>query len=254
MIDERVLHHLAGAGHLDARLALWPGRWRRPSGCRTPWPAVRTVPRPGPGRTVLLHGPQPDNVHAVAAAAADRRLCTRSRQARDLPADPRPRPDAAPDGAGDSARRARLGGGAVGFGARPEEVAGLGRSLLGFDGPLAVLAGAGAGPSPETGPSDAVDVPVERLTLAERRQTLRMTLRQNGCRPAAETDLAAGVFDLSLDDAGLVAREVSAGERLWASCRRRTRAGLGDLAAVVVPRAGGTTWCCPVPSSPSYGR
>jgi SpoVK/Ycf46/Vps4 family AAA+-type ATPase len=30
---------------------------------------------------------------------------------------------------------------------------------------------------------------------------------------------------------------VSAGERLWASCRRRTRAGLGDLAAVVVPRA-----------------
>jgi SpoVK/Ycf46/Vps4 family AAA+-type ATPase len=83
-----------------------------------------------------------------------------------------------------------------------------------------------------------VDVPVERLTLAERRETLRMTLRQNGCRtPAAETDLAAGVFDLSLESAGIVGREVAAGERLWAACRRRTRAGLGDLAAVVVPRA-----------------
>ena len=45
-----------------------------------------------------------------------------------------------------------------------------------------------------------------------------------------ETDVAAGVFDLSLDDAGIVAREVAAGERLWASCRRRTRAGLGELA------------------------
>jgi SpoVK/Ycf46/Vps4 family AAA+-type ATPase len=81
-------------------------------------------------------------------------------------------------------------------------------------------------------------VPVERLTLAERRQTLRMTLRQNRCRTSpAETDLAAGVFDLSLESAGIVSREVAAGERLWAACRRRTRAGLGDLAAVVVPRA-----------------
>jgi hypothetical protein len=121
-------------------------------------------------------------------------------------------------------------------GARPDEAAGLGRSLLGFDGPLAVLAGGGAGPSPEAGPSDAVDVPVERLTLAERRETLRMTLRQNGCRTSvAETDQAAGVFDLSLESAGLVGREVAAGEPLWTACRRRTRTGLGDLAMVVVP-------------------
>ena len=242
LVDERVLHHLAGAGHLDEYLAALS----RPLAAPGPLPA--TLARCADavaaawrlGRAARVHGPQPANVQAVVAAAADRAgLHAVAVQARDLPGEPLERDRLVRR----MERETVLGGLAwvvelSGSGARPDEAAGLGRSLLGFDGPLAVLAGAGAGPSPEAGPSDAVDVPVERLTLAERRQTLRMTLRQNGCLvPAAETDLAAGVFDLSLDDAGLVAREVSAGERLWASCRRRTRAGLGDLAAVVVPRA-----------------
>jgi hypothetical protein len=240
LVDERVLHHLAGAGHLDEYLAALS----RPLAAPGPLPA--TLARCADavaaawqlGRAARLHGPQPANVQAVVAAAADRAgLDAVAVQARDLPGEPLER-----DRLVRRMERETVLGGLAWVvelgGVRPDEAAGLGRCLLGFDGPLAVLAGAGAGPAPEAGPSDAVDVPVERLTLAERRETLRTTMAQNGCLvPAAETDLAAGVFDLSLDDAGLVAREVSAGERLWASCRRRTRAGLGDLAAVVVPRA-----------------
>ena len=240
LVDERVLHHLAGAGHLDEYLAALS----RPLAAPGPLPA--TLARCADavaaawrlGRAAWVHGPQPANVEAVVAAAADRAgLHAVAIQARDLPGEPLER-----DGLVRRMERETVLGGLAWVvelsGARPDEAARLGRSLLGFDGPLAVLAGGGAGPSPEAGPSDAVDVPVERLTLAERRETLRMTLRQNGCRTSpAETDLAAGVFDLSLESAGIVGREVAAGERLWMACRRRTRAGLGDLAAVVVPRA-----------------
>ena len=241
LVDERVLHHLAGAGHLDEYLAALS----RPLAAPGPLPA--TLARCADavaaawrlGRAARVHGPQPANVQAVVAAAADRAgLHAVAIQARDLPGEPLER-----DRLVRRMERETVLGGLAWVvelsGARPDEAAGLGRSLLGFDGPLAVLAGGPSPlPSPEAGPSDAVDVPVERLTLAERRETLRMTLRQNGCRtPAAETDLAAGVFDLSLESAGIVGREVAAGERLWAACRRRTRAGLGDLAAVVVPRA-----------------
>ena len=200
----------------------WSACWIRParpgarcwstSGCCTIWRArgtwMSTWPRsarplaaPGPlpatlarcadavaaawrlGRAARVHGPQPANVQAVVAAAADRAgLHAVAVQARDLPGEPLERDRLVRR----MERETVLGGLAwvvelSGSGARPDEAAGLGRSLLGFDGPLAVLAGAGAGPSPEAGPSDAVDVPVERLTLAERRQTLRMTLRQNGC-------------------------------------------------------------------------
>jgi ATPase family protein associated with various cellular activities (AAA)/winged helix domain-containing protein len=241
LVDERVLHHLAGAGHLDEYLAALS----RPLAAPGPLPA--TLARCADavaaawrlGRAARVHGPQPANVQAVVAAAADRAgLHAVAIQARDLPGEPLER-----DRLVRRMERETVLGGLAWVvelsGAQPDEAAGLGRSLLGFDGPLAVLAGGPSPlPSPEAGPSDAVDVPVERLTLAERRETLRMTLRQNGCRtPAAETDLAAGVFDLSLESAGIVGREVAAGERLWAACRRRTRAGLGDLAAVVVPRA-----------------
>jgi hypothetical protein len=237
LVDERVLHHLAGAGHLDEYLAALT----RPLAAPGPLPA--TLARCADavtaawrlGRAARVHGPQPANVQAVVAAAADRSgLDAVAIAARDLPGEPLERERLVRR----MERETVLGGLAWVVelaGARPDDAAGLGRSLLGFDGPLAMLAGA----AQEEGPSDAVDVPVSRLTLAERRETLRLALRQNGCRtPPGEIDLAAGVFDLSLEDAGMVAREVAAGQRLWAACRRRTRAGLGELAAVVVPRAG----------------
>ena len=196
LVDERVLHHLAGAGHLDEDLAALGPRWPRPGGCRPSWPLRGAVAaawrrRPGGAAARPAAGERPGG----GGGRGGGRVCTRSRfRLRDLPGDAAGAgPSGAPDGAGDGARRSRLGGGAVRFGARPDEAAGLGRSLLGFDGPLAVLAGAGAGPSPEAVPVRCGGRAVERLTLAERRQTLRMTLRQNGCLvPAAETTWPRG--------------------------------------------------------------
>ena len=117
MIDERVLHHLAGAGHLDARLAgHGPAAAAAPSGCRTPWSA-------GAGGAGGL-GPGPEGAAARAAArqrARGRRgQGGRARRRGPEPAGDRrgrpasrsrcPRPDAAADiGAGDRPGRAGLG-------------------------------------------------------------------------------------------------------------------------------------------------
>src|SRR6185437_1959839 len=74
LVDERVLHHLAGAGHLDEYLAALS----RPLAAPGPLPA--TLARCADavaaawqlGRAARVHGPQPANVQAVVAAAADR--------------------------------------------------------------------------------------------------------------------------------------------------------------------------------------
>jgi SpoVK/Ycf46/Vps4 family AAA+-type ATPase len=76
--------------------------------------------------------------------------------------------------------------------------------------------------------------------VAERREVLPSALRRAGVQiEAAETDVAAGIFDLALDEVEAAARDVAAGTSLWLACRERARSGLGALATVIIPRA---TW------------
>ena len=236
LVDERVLHHLAGAGHLDEHLAavtrvLEPPDWL-PASLGAAAETVVSAWRLS--RPVVAHGPQRANVKAVVAAAADRvGLQVLLIAARDL--------------AGDVVERERmlrrmeretvLSGVAWAVDltdARPEDAIEAARVVAGLEGPVAVLTSAVDGEQPP----DAVDVAVGRVGVAERREVFASALRRAGCAvPDEEADMAAGVFDLALDDVEVVAREVAAGARLWEACRGRARAGLGALATVRTPRA-----------------
>ena len=183
MIDERVLHHLAGAGHLDARLAVLARPLRGPE-----WlpdalePAVREVLAGwARDRKVLLHGPQPDNVRAVAAAAAGAAaLNLLEIAAADLPADP-----AARD------RMLRLmeretvlagQGWAVDVeSGSPEELAARGRALAGVDVPVVLIGGTGEVPRWD----DVLPVAVERLDVRSRRSCCTTPSGARGRRRAA---------------------------------------------------------------------
>ena len=246
VVDERVLHHLAGAGHLDERLAAVARPLTEPS--RLPGTldgATREVVSAWrSNRPVVVHGPQRGNVHAVVAAAADRvGMRALLVAATDLAGDPVERERtvrrmeretvlAAVAWAVDVAET-RLG-----------EVGEVCRALGSFEGPVALLASTVDGETL----SDAADVVVPRLEVAERRELLADALHRAGASAGpAELDLAAGVFDLALDDVELAAAEVASGSGLWAACRRRSRAALGALAAVVEPRAGWDDLVLPEP-------
>ncbi len=87
---------------------------------------------------------------------------------------------------------------------------------------------------------DAVEVFIDRLEVAERREVLASALRRAGCAvPPAESDVAAAVFDLSLPEVEEIAGEVADGGGLWAACRARVRSHPGGLATLITPRA---TW------------
>ena len=128
--------------------------------------------------------------------------------------------------------------------ARPEDVVESARLVAGLEGPVAVLTASVDGEQPP----DAVEVAVGRVGVAERREVFASALRRAGCAvPQGETDVAAGVFDLALDDVEVAARDVAAGARLWEACRGRARAGLGALATVRTPRAGWDDLVLPEP-------
>jgi len=236
-VDERVLHHLAGAGHLDTGLAaisrpVVPPPWL-PGPLRDAAGAVAAAWRQN--RPAVVHGPQPGNVRSVvAAAAAGVGLTLLEVTASDLPTDPREREHTLRR----MERETVLAGCAWALdvtGSRVEDVGPLLRGLAAIDAPVAVLARSQDG----VPPPDAVPVAIERLSVGDRREALMMALHRHGAQPEPDAvDVAAGVFDLAVSDLDAVAVDVAAGGSLWTACRTRARTGLGTLATVVAPRAG----------------
>jgi predicted nucleic acid-binding protein len=240
MIDERVLHHLVGAGHLDAGLAVLARPvptpdWLPDSLAAT---AHTVVTAWSQDRTVLLHGPQSDNMRAVAAMAADAAgLGLLEIGAADLPSDP---------GARDRTlrlmeRETVLAGRAWAIdvdGGPSEDVAARSRALAGLEAPLVLLAGSSE--QPRWG--DVMPISVDRLDVGARREVLDFALRRAGVPPSnnasADRDVAAGIFDLSVRDAIAAAIDVSSGASLWAACRGQVRRSFDGLAAVRSPRVG----------------
>ena len=236
-VDERVLHHLAGAGYLDAGLAaisrpVVPPPWL-PGPLRDAADAVAGAWRQN--WSAVVHGPQPGNVRSVvAAAAAGAGLTLLEMAAADLPKDPREREHPLRR----MERETVLAGCAWALdvtGSRVEDIGPLLRGLAAIDAPVAVLAGSQDG----VPPPDAVPVAIERLPVGDRREALVMALRRQGVQPEPDAvDVAAGVFDLAVADLDAVAVDVAAGGSLWTACRTRARTGLGALATVLAPRAG----------------
>jgi len=238
MIDERVLHHLVGAGYLDARLAVLARCVPVPAWLPEPLVEVAhaVVTAWTQDRPVLLHGPQPDNVRAVAAMAAGiAGMSLLQLGAGDFPSDPAQR-----DRLLRLMERETVLAGqawAVDTENSPEDVAARVRALAGLDAPVVLLASAAELPSW----GELMPVPVNRLEIGGRRHLLAQALRLSGGRaadvPAAERDVAAGVFDLSVPGAASAAAEVRAGAELWSACRRQVRQAFGGLATVRTPHA-----------------
>jgi hypothetical protein len=233
-VDERVLHHLAGAGHTDP----WVAALSRPVPAVAGLPATLDAIAAQAGRAwargevVALHGPQPANARAVAAAAATAAgLDLYELAAADLPT-----------GAAERDRLLRLmeresvlAGAAWAvdlIAVRPDEPATGIRALAGLAAPVALLASADQ--ALPDGSATRLDVP--RMELAERRRALAAALHRAGGR-AADVDRVAAVYDLALSDMDAAARDVAGGAPLRAACRTRARRAFGGLATVRTPRA-----------------
>jgi hypothetical protein len=235
VVDERVLHHLAGAGYLDSRLAALARRLPPPDWLPTELAAAaeRIAAAWRDSRAVVVHGPQPGNVRAVLGAAADLvGMTAMGLSASDVPHDPMDRDRVLRRLERDTV----LSGVAwvIDLADTPREDArGLVCALQGLDAPLALT-------TAEDVPGDAVVVGVERLAVRGRREAIGSALQRAGVDPREhDIDTVAGIFDLALDDLGTVAAEVRGGAPLWAACRSRSRAALAGLAAVLPTRA---TW------------
>jgi hypothetical protein len=241
MIDERVLHHLVGAGYLDVSLAALA--------CSVPMPewlpdplvqaAEAVVVAWAQGRPALLHGPQPDNVRAVAAMAADFfGMGLLGLGASDLPSDPVQRDRLLRLMERETVLTGRAWAVDV-DGGPSEDVAVRARALEGLDAPVVLFAGSGELPSW----GDLMPVLVDRLDVRSRREVLAFALRSAGAPasevPAADRDVAAGIFDLSVRGATAAAAEVGTGTTLWSACRHQVRRSFDGLATVRSPRA---TW------------
>lgn len=233
-VDERVLHHLAGAGYLDPELAAVarpvPAPPYLPGSLRLA--AVSVTESWAHRRAVHLYGPQAANLRAVAAAAAargDRTLLVA--QVADLPSD-----------AGELCRmlwtmkrETVLADCAWGIAldyADPVERDRVARLAEDLGAPLALLSGDQA----PLGSHALTGVEIHRLELDERRELLRSALHRAGA-PTAQADQAAGVFDLTLDAAEAAARDAASGTPLWQACRERARPSVTELAQVLRPRA-----------------
>ncbi|HEY7430132.1 MAG TPA: ATP-binding protein [Streptosporangiaceae bacterium] len=238
--DERVLHHLAGAGYLDPELAALARPVAAPPLLPASLAAAAAAVAEGwrQNRLVVLHGPQRANLPAVAAACcATAGLTLMAVAAADLPAPPVERERVLRL----IERETVLGG--CGWavdveGARAEDLAGLLRALPGLDAPVVVLADG----EDIAVTAEAVRVPVPRLDVAERRQVLAAAMRRRGVRAGGGTraaiGTAAGVFDLALPDVEVAVQDAARGLPLWEACRARSGSRFGGLAQLVAPKAG----------------
>jgi hypothetical protein len=235
--DERVLHHLLGAGYLDPDLAAL-ARTLEPLPDLPPTlhtATARMVEQWQSGRLVVLAGPQQGNLAPVAAAAASRLgRVLHVVDAADVPTEPEPR--------GRFARllerEAVLGGSAWALDAtRATEVGSLLRRVQDLDAPAVVLVD---GEVPAL-PDSAVVVVVPRVPVVERRATLLTVLADQVLAEADEATAhaAATVFDLAVPDVHRAVREAATGRPLWQAYRSRAAARFDGLAQVIEPRA---TW------------
>ena len=238
VIDERVLHHLVGAGELDPELAAVAQPAQAPNvAVPSLLGAAEAVAAAwAHGRLVALSGPQPANLPPVAAAAAK----AMGRSLLVLAAADVPRPAAERDRfLRLMEREALLGACAWAIdveGARREDAGGLLRALPDLDAPAVVL-----GTGEDAAPAAAVRVALGRLPIPERVEVLTAALRRHVAPravSAAQAATAATVFDLSAPDVELAAEDVARGHALWTACRGRARSRFGALAHVLEPRAG----------------
>ncbi|MFM9595526.1 ATP-binding protein [Streptomyces scabiei] len=241
-VPERVLHHLVGAGHLEAELAAVARpviqAYDVPGAPSLRAAAADTAAAWAEGRPVVLSGPQPPNLTAVASVAArsagGQRLYVID--AADLP----PAPTDRERFLRLLERESVLSGcaWAIDLGqARADDAAALLRALPGVDVPVVVLADGAEVHLPER--AARVDVP--RLPVAERVTATTAALRRH-CPPGAVPDeaasaVAANVFDLSVPDIEAAAEDVARGRPLWEACRARAHSGFAGMAQVIEPRA-----------------
>ena len=237
VIDERVLHHLLGAGYLDSELAAVARTVPAPAGLppTLAGAAARVVAAWEAGQMVVLPGSQRGNLSLVASAAA-------AAVGRDLNIVDAADVPTAPD---DRARLARLMEREAVLGrcawaieaTRSSDPAATLRALQDLDAPAAVLTEADAPTLPET----AAVVAVPRVPVPERRAVLEDELTGR-CVPTDVLDdaaPAATAFDLALPDLRRAAADASHGDDLWLACRSRAARRFDGLAQVIEPRA---TW------------
>ncbi|MGW5241054.1 ATP-binding protein [Monashia sp. NPDC004114] len=249
--DERIVHHLVGVAALDERLSALSQPVEAPAWLPPTLGAVsaEVVSRWAASGPVVLHGPQPATTRAVAAAAcAAVGLAPRLLGAADLAATTTDlvvllrrllRETVLARVAWlvdlDDLHDVRV------------SVTGLGRALTTCDAPVVLLASSGPGGAPLDGMGLPV-LEVPRLGVGDRRRSLTTALDRVGATvPEQEVAAAAGAFDLSVADVEVVAAEVTQGRRLWSACRRRPRADVGNLARVLIPRAGWDDLVLPEP-------
>ena len=235
--DERVLHHLLGAGYLDPDLAAL---------ARTPEPTPDLPPTLlacasavaeawQRGEAVVLAGPQHGNLAPVAAqAAASVGRVLHVLDAADVPAEPERRDLLARL----LEREAVLGGSAWAVDAsRVPDAGETLRRVHTLDAPMVLLTDAEVPAVPE---SVAV-VAVARVPASERRETLLASFAPEAARAQDPPllDAAATAFDLAVPDARRAAAEAARGRSLWQACRSRASRRFDGLAQVIEPRA---TW------------
>ncbi len=236
VVDERVLHHLLGAGYLEPDLAALacaaPDSPVPPPTLLTAADAVADAWHSG--RFVTLTAAQTANLTPVAHAAAQSLgLGLLVIDATDVPTQPMER-----------ARLCRLmeresvlGRCAWAVDAlRVPDAASVARGIAEVDAPVAVLVEQ-ARRTP--GPEFMVTVP--RVPVAERRVVLEHALARrclDGQRHESETEAASAAFDLTVPDIDHAAQEAARGRSLWESCRSRAGSRFDGLAQVVEPRAG----------------
>jgi hypothetical protein len=235
VVDERVLHHLMGAGYPDPDVTALT----RPAPAAQPLPptlaeaAEAVAAGWAEGRLVSLSGPQHDNLALVAATAArETGRALHLVAAADVPAAPHDR---------DRLfrlleRESVLDGCAWAVDVDGAECASLLRALPSLDAPAVVL-----GPGQHAEPAaSTVHVAVDRLPMPERRAVLAGALRRavhRGGPPPDEVASTAAVFDLTVPDVELAAAEVARGRELWDACRDRARSRFGGTARVLQARA-----------------
>ncbi len=239
LIDERIVHFLAGVDVLDERLELLSAPVAPPFPLPASYASIagEILDRWSEGSAVVLRGPQPRTVRAIAAACCHSiGLGPRLIAAADLPT--------SAAALAPLVRRlvretvlARVGWLLDLDDAPRILVDALGKALTGSDAPVVLLASSRPGALSLDGLAAPV-LEVPRLSAGERRDALAMALRSTGMTVAdAEVEAAAGAFDLALPDLEAVAVDVLSGHPLWAACRRRPRAEVGSLAHVRHPSA-----------------
>ena len=237
-VDERILHHLVGAGALDARLTHLV-RWA-PSPVhlpRTLQDAAHDLALRWQEGSVVVQGRQVDNGRAVAvAAAALSGSVLREVSGADLPTDPVELSRVV----GLLERESRLEACAwlVLLDDVPAEgAARIARACAPVQAPLALLTD-DANALLGSRRAGITVVPVPRLDLPGRAELLVHALEAVGA-PTGDVPVVAGVFDLTVGQAMQVAQDVADGADLWQASRSRSQVETGGVARRVEPRA---TW------------